>query len=165
MYYDGNEIWAMNVDGTAHDGYHQAKIDPSINPYLTKKGFPIPANNIIEFYQKPQGSVVLFEGMDHEAINDIALNVAETVRKAEAITIIEANVDTYQVKCHTKVVGKYPHFNKLRDIPQSDVLKIKMLLIEILKTIGPYCHDRIDILDSKVATPRKLYVAWKSITE
>lgn len=160
MYYDGDEVWAMNVDGSAHDGYHQAKIDPVLNSFLTKKGFLIPANNIIEFYQMPQGSGMLLEGVDHEAINDIALNVAEAVRKAKAITIIEANVDTYQVKCHSKVVGKYTHVNKLRDIPQSHVLKIKMLLIEILKEIGPYRDDRIDILDSNVTSPRRLYVAW-----
>lgn len=161
MYYDGNEVWAMNIDGSAHDGCHQAKIDPALNLFLTKKGFPIPANNIIEFYQMPKGSGMLLEGVDHEAINDIALNVAEAVRKAKAITIIEANVDTYQVKCHTKVVGKYSHVNKLKDIPQSHVLRIKMLLIEILKEFGPYSDDRIDILDSNIISPRKLYVAWR----
>lgn len=161
MFYDGKEVWAMNVDGTPHDGYHQAKIDPSLNPFLTQKGFPIPSDNIIEFYQMPQGTGILLEDLDYEAINDIALNVAEVIRKAEAITIIEANVDTFQVKCNSHVAGKYTHVNQLRDVPQPQILKIKLLLIEILKEIGPYCDDGIMILDGNIKTPRRLYVAWR----
>ena len=161
MYYDGNEVWAMNVDGTAHDGYHQAKIDSILNPFLTKKGFPIPADNIIEFYQEQSGTDLLLEGVNYAALNNIALNVAETIRRAGAITIIEANVDTFQVRGHSQVVGKYRHVNQLQEIPQERISEIKRILIDVLKETGLYCDDKINILDSNVKAQRKLYVAWR----
>jgi hypothetical protein len=41
------QVFAMNVDGTAHDGYHEVQIDEDLIEFLKNKGFTIPNNNII----------------------------------------------------------------------------------------------------------------------
>ena len=48
IYSRGKEIFAMNVDGTAHDGYHQAIIPYEVADFLRSKGFTVPVGNIIE---------------------------------------------------------------------------------------------------------------------
>lgn len=48
IYNKGKEILAMNVDGTAHDGFHQVKIPKEVADFLKEKGFEIPKDNLIE---------------------------------------------------------------------------------------------------------------------
>lgn len=43
------QIFSINVDGTAHDGYHKTEIPEEFIPILKKEGFKIPKNNMIEF--------------------------------------------------------------------------------------------------------------------
>lgn len=159
MYYDGKEVFAMNADATAHDGYHHAKIAKELNPFLTQKGFPIPANNIIEFYQIHNAQGLLLEEMNCYLMNSIALNTAEAIRNAKIITIIEANVETYQVKFNSKIRDKYNHVNQLEDVPQDVLSKVKQMLIDVLQATGKYSGDTVEIFDSN-DTPHKLFVAW-----
>ena len=48
VYQKGKHLFAMNQDGTAHDGCHHVKIDPKLHSFLLKKGFIIPPNGLIE---------------------------------------------------------------------------------------------------------------------
>ncbi len=48
IYNKGKQIFAMNIDGTAHDGCHKVKIHKDLVDFLKKKGFTIPADNLIE---------------------------------------------------------------------------------------------------------------------
>lgn len=46
---DKKQVFAMNLDGSAHDGYHQVEITKEIASFLRNKGFTVPANNLIEW--------------------------------------------------------------------------------------------------------------------
>lgn len=48
IYSKGKEIFAMNVDGTAHDGFHHVEIPSEVGDFLRNKGFHVPDDNIIE---------------------------------------------------------------------------------------------------------------------
>lgn len=53
IFNNGKQIFAMNIDGTAHDGFHRVRIPQEIADVLRKKGFTIPANNLIEMVMQP----------------------------------------------------------------------------------------------------------------
>lgn len=160
MFYNGEELFSMNTDATAHDGYHQVKIPDALNPFLKSKGFSLPSNNIIEMLQASSGSRFICESLDYRALNRFVLNVGEVIRHASIITIIEANVETYQVKAHSKVRCVYQHVNQLDDVPQENLTEIKEMLISLLRETGKYSGDRIEIFDSYINKPHKLFVAW-----
>lgn len=162
IFYNNNELFALNSDSTAHDGYHKVRIPDELSTFLNGKGFPVPPDNIIEFYQAQQAATLLCEGETIAAINDIAFNVCSAIRNAKRITIIEANVDTTQVICNSKLDGKYCHVNKLADIPQDKLDEVKGILVDFLKTTGRYSDDKIEIFDSTYPQykPHRLYVAW-----
>lgn len=159
IYYNGDELFAMNADLSAHDSYHQVKIPNEIVPFLNDKGFPVPADYIIEMLYTPDHKEILCEGLNYEAINRLALNAGEAIRKASVVSIIEANVETYQVKEHSKVVGKYQHVNHLEDIPQCHVHGVKQVLINLLQELGTF-GETFDIFDDNLTAPHRLFVAW-----
>lgn len=159
IYYNGDELFAMNADLSAHDGYHQVKIPNEITPFLNDKGFPVPANHIIEMLLSPTEKELICEGLDYNAINRFALSAGEAIRKAGVISIIEANMETSQVKEHLKVAGKYQHVNKLEDIPQCHVHGVKQMLISLLQELGRF-GETFDISDDKQTAPHRLFVAW-----
>ena len=160
LYYNGEQPFAMNVDGTAHDGYHQVKIPSELVPFLKGKGFAIPTNNIIELKQYNSAGQLLCENINVATINEIAFNVIEAIKKAHYITIFEANVGTYQLIWHSKIRGKYKHVNKLIDIPQDRISEIKYILIDFLKSTGKYVDNVSDIFDGSYAK-HSLFVAWR----
>ena len=159
IYYNGKQLFALNADLSAHDGCHQVKIPNEIAPFLNNKGFPVPNDYIIEMLHSPDQKELLCEGLNYDAMNRFALNAGEAIRKASVVSIIEANVDTFQVKAHTKVIGKYQHVNQLEAIPQCYIHEVKRMLIELLQSIGRF-GETFDIFDDKVNTPHRLFVAW-----
>lgn len=44
----GNQLFAVNVDGTAHDSSHKTHIPNKVADYLRYCGYDIPVNNYIE---------------------------------------------------------------------------------------------------------------------
>ena len=162
IYYNGDELFAMNADLSAHDGYHQVKIPNEITPFLKDKGFPVPDDHIIEMLLSSPEKGLICEGLNLEAINKFALNAGEAIRKASVVSIIEANVETYQVKGHSKVIGKYQHVNQLEDIPQCHIHEVKQMLIDLLQELGKF-GETFDIFDDKLTAPHRLFVAWNEI--
>lgn len=160
IYYDGVELFAMNADSTAHDGYHQVRIPDELTTFLNDKGFPVPPNNLIEFYQMPDGKQLICEIANEDALSRSAQRVSSVLNSVNTITIIEANVDTFQVKCHSSVVGKYTHVNQLDMVPQEDLCRAKRILIDLLKAAGKYCDEDLYICDGSLTAPHKLFVAW-----
>lgn len=159
LYKNGEEQFAMNVDATAHDGYHQVRIPDDVVPFLQSKGFQIPANNIIELKQFNTQGQLLVESVNNAALNDIAISVASAFRRAQRIAIIETNLEGYQVIWEIKCKYGYQHVNKLADIPQGRVSGIKYMLIDFLRSTGKYCDDVTEVLDGSFR-PHHLYVAW-----
>jgi len=158
VYYRGDEVFAMNADATAHDGYHQVRIPDNVATFMSGKGFRLPANNIIEMLQLPETNEMLLEGLDIAALNRFSLSVGEAIRNAKAITIIEANVDTYMVKW--RVLGKYDHVNQLANVPEEHLFDIKQMLIGVIEAAGKRCGEPIEIFDGNLEAPHRLFVAW-----
>lgn len=48
---DNTQLFAINIDGTAHDGCHGAKIPEDVAQFLLSKGYKVPEDRIIEWYQ------------------------------------------------------------------------------------------------------------------
>ena len=48
IYLQGKEVFAVNIDGTGHDGFHNVRINKIIADYLRQKGAIVPDTNIIE---------------------------------------------------------------------------------------------------------------------
>ena len=161
IYYNGKELFAMNADSTAHDGYHQVKIPDDIAPFMRQKGFPLPTNNIIEMRVLDQTGSLICEGLNYASL-DRFLNLGEVIKHTNGIAIIEANVDTFQVKCHSKVFGKYAHVNQLEDISDCYISAVKQMLVELLKQTGKLI-DVFDIFDDNYLSQHKLYVAWNDL--
>lgn len=159
IFYNGRKLFALNADLSAHDGCHQVKIPNEITPFLNDKGFPVPSDYIIEMLQSTSDKGVVYEGLNYESMNRLALNAGKIIRRACVISIIEANMTTSQVKKHSKVDGKYRHVNQLEDIPQSHVVDIKRMLIDLLNDFGKF-GETFDIFDDEVATPHRLFIAW-----
>lgn len=160
IFYDGKELFAMNADSTAHDGYHQVRIPEEIVPFLKQHGFPVPDNHIIEMrVQNPIGQMLICENFNHADFNDLVIKVGEVIRHASKISIIEANLECFQVESHSKVFGKYSHIDPLQNIPQHQVSETKMVLVEQLESMGK-CGETLDIFDDNTKIPHSLYIAW-----
>lgn len=160
IFYDGKELFALNADSTAHDGYHQVKIPDELVPFLTDKGFTVPDNHIIEMLvQIPSGETLICESLDYGALNRFASNVGEAILSARVVTIIESNVETYQVKSHSSVLGKYEHVNRLEEVPQCHIDEVREMLIYILKENGKF-GETFKIFDDELTTPHRLFIAW-----
>lgn len=62
VYADRNkQLFALNADGTAHDGCHGAKIDKQAAKFLRAKGFTVPDNLVIEWYRPGAGRQLLLD--------------------------------------------------------------------------------------------------------
>ena len=157
-YRDGKEFFAMNADGTAHDGYHHVEIPKEWNPLLNSKGFPIPANNIIELRQYNSAGQLLCENVK-DATTDEALNAV--MPDIQRIAIVKANVDEAEVTMWLNKRNDFQYVEKLLDVPQDKIDRIKRELKNILKPTGKYADDVSDIMTS-YDTPRHLYVAWRN---
>lgn len=48
VYLRGQECFAVNIDGTGHDGYHNVKLKSEVADFLRSMGVNIKASNIIE---------------------------------------------------------------------------------------------------------------------
>lgn len=156
-YYDGKEFFAMNADGTAHDGYHHVEIPKEWNPLLTRKGFPIPANNIIELRQYNSTGQLLCEDVNGAAIHDEAFNAA--IQGIQRISLFKANMADTEVIMRLKTHNPQLHVEKLVDVPLDKIDKIKYALVDILKPTRKYTDEVNDIWDGYY-TPKHLYVAW-----
>lgn len=156
IFYDGEQSFAMNLDGTAHDCYHQVKISDDIVSFLKGKGFTLPNNNIIELKNFSTGGELICENSN---LDDIVFTATRTISRIRRITIFESNEKSYQAIWQAKKMYNYQHVNKLANLPQDRIAEIKSALIGLLKSTGKYCDDVNSILDG-TANPISLYVAW-----
>lgn len=157
LFYNGKELFAMNIDATAHDGYHQVEIPKELNPFLVSKGFPIPSNNIIELRQYNSMGQLLCENVGDATNHDEVFNAA--LQNIQRIAIFEVNVEKYQVSMNSQISNNKYQVAKLVDVPQDRISEVKRTLVNLLKSTGKYADEVSDIVDDKLV-PRHLYVAW-----
>lgn len=160
LFYNGKEFLAMNADASGHDGYHQVRLPLEVVPFLRDKGFSIPPDYIIEFYQHPKEKVLICEEMDCAANTKLALNLGEIVCKSNHIAIIESNIDICGVKCNSAISDKYQNLRRLENIPQNEIDVVKEILVNFLNQNRKQ-NEYLEIFDDKLyTTPHSLFIAW-----
>ena len=153
IYKNNEEIFAINADGTAHDGYHKVKIPEKIVPFLISKGITIPPDNIIECLLLPTRRTMLSESHNR---------YLEVLRRCNDIAIVITNesINTTDVICNSKVRGTYDHVNLLQTIDKTNLSGILYVMQNDLTESG---HEwkLIEIKDDKYPFEGiNLYVVW-----
>lgn len=159
IFYDGNELFAMNADSTVHDGYHKVRIPNELVSFLESKGFRVPEDKILKCLKWSNDYRLQPVDLNYSALVVPEPEIIRALSDVAKVSIVEANIDTRQVKQSLQIKGKYVHVNKLRDIPQQYLSQIKPVLVEMLNRSGKYCDENILLIEGN-NNPRRLFVAW-----
>ena len=153
VYVKRNEIFAINVDGTAHDGYHNVKIPDEIVPFIQSKGITLPPDNIIECLTTQRQRSLLLES--HCRYIDVIRRVNKI-----AIVITNESINITDVICNSKIREHYRHANELVVLDEKYLDNVLNDLINDIEETG--CELQIiPIFDSHyISERRKLYVVW-----
>lgn len=157
----GKDLFAMNVDGTAHDGCHKVKIPEDVIDFMTNKGFKVPSDGIIEFYNAGNSQLLL------ESVNDIllptelcelAMFFGKIIRNSSLFRLIESNMPLVDVRMIA--VSKY-NFTEVLSLPiridQSHYHGFKQFLINALEEYNNFPPHVISLNDSR-SNEVELYV-------
>ena len=107
----------MNVDGTAHDGCHKVKIPQVVNDFMVKKGFKVPADGIIEFYNAGSSHLLLETANDillPTELCELAMFFGEIICNSGEFQLIESNMPSVDVRIMAK--SKYD-FTEVLSLP------------------------------------------------
>lgn len=161
------QLVAMNVDGSAHDGYHQVRIPDDVIPFLQKKGFTLPPENIIEFYIQPIEHNLLLEQLEDMIKPEPALStefamwMGAIIRRSEAFQLVESNLQEPDIRMHSKVVNIYNHVQQIALLDLSmDYERTKDVLFHTLDDYANFIPELIQIFDSSIQE-HQLFVVWK----
>lgn len=149
----GKDMFAMNVDGTGHDGCHNVQIPQDVSDFMTKKGFQVPSSGIIEFYNV-ESSNLLLESANCLALptelNQLALFFGEIIRNSQEFQLIESNIPSADVIIMSK--AKYG-FVDVRLLPiainQNNYQTFKNFLVHALDDYNNFNADVITLNDSR----------------
>lgn len=100
---------------------------------------------------------MIVEELNITAIEPSTFN-SKAFEDVNEFTIIEANVETFEVRWNSKVLNKYQHVNKLEEIPKEHLYVIKQKLIDFLKKTVKYCDSPSYILNDNLIAPHRLFV-------
>ena len=152
IFVKGKDLFAMNVDGTAHDGCHKVKIPEDVMDFMANKGFKVPADGIIEFYNAGNNQLLL------ESVNDIllptelcelAMFFGKIIRNSNLFQLIESNMPLVDVRM--MAVSKYD-FTEVLSLPiridQSHYHGFKHFLIHALDEYNHFTPLVISLNDS-----------------
>lgn len=167
IYGKKGQLVAMNVDGSAHDGYHQVRIPDDVVPFLQKKGFTLPPDNIVEFYMQPVEQTLLLEQLEDTMMPEPALStefamwMGAIIRRSEAFQLVESNLQEPYVRMHSKVVNTYTHVQRIA-LPElcTDYECAKDMLLHTLDDYPNFIPEIMQIFDSS-NHEHQLFVVWK----
>ncbi len=158
IYVKGKQVFAINADGTAHDGYHKVKIPTEIVPFLMNKGITIPPNNIIECIVSPQRQEYLEEqaSISHNRTISLLKEIGRV-----AIVITNESINSVDVKCNSKVKGHYNHVNYLMKTSESSLSEIHHVIQQLFIEAGKD-YKTIEIKNSYYISDNnnKLFLVW-----
>ena len=153
IYVKDKEIFAINVDGTAHDGYHNVKIPEKIIPFLKDKGITIPQNNIIECLTTEEL---------HDPLNKSVYRFMDKIHRVEnlAIVITNESINTTDVRRNPQIIDFYCHTNLLTTVAASQLNSILADLQNIFNDAGRELIV-LEIKNSRYIPERiNIYVVW-----
>ena len=166
VFYDGKEMFAVNADGTAHDGCHQVRIPYELNPFLQKKGITIPQNNIIEMVSDSYSNHLLLESLsdicsdERDLYSSIAAKAGDALRSGDTFQLIGTNCSSIDVLCNSKTNGLNikPLFTN-HDL--NKVYELRRNLYHAFDDYPRFKQEVVEIFDEyKYSTPHTLYLVW-----
>lgn len=167
IYGKTGQLVAMNVDGSAHDGYHQVRIPDDVVPFLQKKGFTLPPDNIIEIYMLPVERALILEQLEDKQMPEPALStefamwLGAIIRRSEAFQLVESNLQEPDVRMHRKIVNTYNHVQRINlSEPCIDSELAKDILFHTLDVYANFIPELMQIFDSSIHE-RQIFIVWK----
>ncbi len=145
----GKQLFAMNVDGTSHDGCHSVKIPDDVASFLSKKGFTMPDNNIIEF-------------CNVTSTKQQILDEVKSKEKAQSFQLVESNVSDYNymtILCNTKI-SKYNKIKILDSFDSQNKEEFKRYWGNKFNDYANFISEIIQIFDGGQNSKYYLYVVW-----
>lgn len=153
IYVKGKELFAINVDGTAHDGYHNVQIPNKIIPFLKDKGITIPQNNIIE---------CLTTERQHTLLNESRYRLIDIIIRVEdlAFVITNESINTTDVRCNSQIRDSYSHVNILATVTE---IQLEGILAYLRNTFNEAGRE-LEVITIKNSYHIKeninIYVVW-----
>ena len=149
----GKDMFAMNADGTGHDGCHNVQIPQDVSDFMTKIGFQVPSNGIIEFYYAANCHL-LMESVNFQmlptGLAQLAMFFGEIIRNSHDFQLIESNIPSADVVIMSQ--EKYG-FVDVRPLPiaidQNHYQSFKNFLIHALDDYNNFNADVITLNDSR----------------
>lgn len=158
---NGKELYSVNNDGTAHDGYHGVQIPDDEANFFRSKGFAIPDSNIIECLSFPR--VTLLRENKENKSEGFVLKVADLKRFIYRLEVICSKARKFKLvvldsKCHDTshvymnqeclLEGQSEFISKLFDTCLSELLEL------------PNCDNQKDDTCSLQSDVSKLCIFW-----
>ncbi len=151
IYVKNNQIFAINADGSAHDGYHNVKIPDEIVPFIKSKGIVVPPNNIIECFSVQEEQNLLCES------NSNCMDVFNKI----AIVITNESINSTDIICNSKIKDNFNNINLLMIIEKT---YLKNILVDINKDFNKLGHKlkTIEIMNDRCFSEKRLnlYIVW-----
>ena len=95
LIFKGHDVLAINIDGTSHDGWHQVRIPDEVIPFLIKRGFTIPENQIIESSQCRPEIELIVESIrsNRRTTNDYSTHFNQILNRSNEVEVIHDFVE------------------------------------------------------------------------
>lgn len=140
------DIFAVNKDGSAHDGWHNTSIPTDFNPILNANGFRIPKGNLIEMVMIPaKNDNLLLEskslGKDFSLskfeITNVAINVGYVLHNASHIIFGITNKPLFEIN-EERVAEGFTHFKLIKLLPTREAAEfLTRICTKVAEEIGP----------------------------
>ena len=141
-----SDIFAVNKDGSAHDGWHNTTIPNDFNPILNANGFRIPKGNLIEMVLKPaQNDKLLLESKSSEKdfylskveITDVAIKVGSVLHNASHIIFGITNKPLFEISEERSAEG-FSHFKIIKLLPTLEAAELLVrICTKVAQEVGP----------------------------
>lgn len=165
------DIFAVNKDGSAHDGWHKIQIPIDYNPILKANGFNIPNNNLIEMVVKPaRNSKLILESinvkeevvLNKDEIEKITLNAAHVFHDALRLVLGITNKPLIEIS-EERIAEGFGNFRIIKLVPNHETAKLlAKICIKVAKEIRQKDINYIsDISNEYTSTACILYVAYE----
>lgn len=163
------ELFAMNVDGSAHDGCHGVQIPDTVVDFIKKKGFSVPDNHIIEMVNVDMPIHLLVEDRECEEKKACLLTISvKELKDMCGILAVVVNV----AKSFKIGIADY---NTLVHLPEVNNIKIlyktneKNYALFFFKDVVRFCQGESSFRggcnligkNGMLMTPYVVYITWE----
>lgn len=164
------DIFAVNKDGSAHDGWHNTSIPTDFNPILNANGFRIPKGNLIEMVLQPaQNDKLLLESKSSDKefslskveITEVAIKVGSVFHNASHIIFGITNKPLFKISEERMAEG-FSQFKIIKLLPTREAAELLVrICTKVAEEIGPKdVSFDIDISEHYSSAAYVFYVAY-----